>query len=274
MARWHGKAEKGEDMMLIDPTKINAMPLVMGPLFDRENRPGLVYADTENLVLQYRTDIEAVRAVLPECYEPAEDPAVRVIFMAGNGYRLATVQVAARYAGEEDQVEGDCVLVMFENATTPIITGREHLGIPKLYADISPVRTLSNDHLRCEASLWGHLLFGIDLAPPLKNQNALVRREAARRSSRWPSLGYKYIASLDGPPDADYPTIMWSDYKIERLWLGEAGEFYFGNPGENDIGYFKPVIDALKALPMLEITMTSRSWGSMVLRYDRCRRLR
>ena len=85
-------------------------------------------------------------------------------------------------------MDGDYVLVMFENATTPIITGREHLGIPKIHADISAVRTLDSGHLRCEASLWGHLLFGIDLAPPMKSQNALVRREAARRSSRWPSL--------------------------------------------------------------------------------------
>jgi hypothetical protein len=196
-----------------------------------------------------------------------------VDFLAGNRYRLASVQVAARYTGKQDKIEGDCVLVLFENATTPIITGRELLGIPKLYADISPVRTLNNEHVRCEASLWGHLLFGINLAAPMKSQNALVRREAARRSSKWPSLGYKYIPSLDGPPDAEYPTIMWNDCEIERLWLGQAGELCFGNPGDKNIGFLKPLIDALKSLPVLNITMTSRSWGSMVLRYDKCRRL-
>jgi hypothetical protein len=74
---------------------------------------------------------------------------------------------------------------------------------------------------------------------------------------------------LDGPPDAEYPTIMPCDYEFERLWLGKAGEFYFGNPDEKDIGHFKPVIDALKSLPVREITMTSRSLGSMVLHYDR-----
>jgi hypothetical protein len=74
---WHRQARKGVHAMFIDHTKINTMPLILGPLFDRENRPGLRYADTENLVLQYRTDTEALRTLLPECYEPADDPTVR-----------------------------------------------------------------------------------------------------------------------------------------------------------------------------------------------------
>jgi acetoacetate decarboxylase len=268
--------------MLIDQTKIYMMPLIMGPLYDRENRPGLVYSDTDSLVLQYQTNREAVRALLPTCYEPANDPMVTVAFvdnrgvdfLVGHGYRLVMVAAAARYSGEVDQVEGSYVLVMFENDTTPIITGREHLGIPKIDADISPIRSLDNSHMRCDASLHGHLLLGIDVASPMKGQNALVRREAAKRMSRWPALGYKYIPSLDGPPDADYPTIMWSDYEIEQLWLGGAGELYFGDAGQADIGHYKPVIDALKSLPVLKVTMTSRSRGSSVLRYDKCRRLR
>jgi hypothetical protein len=58
--------------------------------------------------------------------------------------------------------------------------------------------------------LWGHLLFGINIAPPFKEQNSLIRKAASMQLSKTPYFGYKYIASLDGQPDADYPTIMWN----------------------------------------------------------------
>ena len=272
--------KSGGSVMKIDQSKYYRMPLIMGPLFDREN-PQFVYTQVEVLALQYQTDSDAIQALLPDCYRPTEEPTVTVLFgyndglefMAGGGYRIATVQVAARFDGERDQVEGDYILVMFEDQTWPIIGGREDLGVPKLYADISPVKMLSNGHLRCEASLWGHLLFGMDLAP-LKKQNAVVRLAASKRINARPWLAYKYIPSLDGPPDADYPTISKNDTKIEQLWLGKSGEVYFGNASAEDVGYAKPVIDALKTLPVRQLTQALRLRGSAVLRYDLSRRLR
>lgn len=267
--------------MKIDSSKYYRMPLIMGPLFGREKLPRIAYTEVEVLALQYQADPDAIPALLPDCYRPAEEPTVTVIFgyydglefMAGGGYRMATVQVAARFDGEHDRVEGDYILVMFEDKTFPIIGGREDLGVPKLYADISPRKTLSSGHLRCEASLWGHLLFGIDLAP-LKRQNAVVRLAAGKRINERPWLCYKYIPSLDGPPDADYPTIAKNATKIEQLWLGKSGKVYFGDPGEEDVAYTKPVIDALKTLPMRQVTQTLRLRGSAVLRYDLSHRLR
>lgn len=267
--------------MIIDRDQINTMPLIMGPLYEREKRPGLVYTSYESLVLQYKTDMDAIPPLLPECFKPSPNAMVRAVcvqnhgvdFLAYRGYRLASVQVEAVFEGEQDELTGDYVLVMFENRTTPIITGREHLGIPKIYADISEHRPSSSGSWRYEVSLWGHLLYGVDVAP-LKRQNRVIYGAASKRSSQWPSFGYKYIPSLDGPPDADYPTIMWSDVEIEELWLGNSGEIYFGDPGEEDISFFSRVVDALKSLPVLEVTQTSRSRGSMVLRYDKCRRLR
>jgi hypothetical protein len=122
--------------------------------------------------------------------------------------------------------------------------------------------------------LWGHLLFGIDVIPPLKEQNALIRKAASSQSTKAPAFGYKYIASLGVPPDADYPTIMWNDVKIEELWLGKRGEFYVGNPSERDVGDFKPLVDALRSLPVRRVTQTVHWQGSMVLRNDRNGRLR
>ena len=82
------------------------------------------------------------------------------------------------------------------------------------------------------ARLWKHLLFGIDLEP-LKRQNILGRSVASKRINARPLLGYKYSPSLDGPPDASYPTILPSDIKVEELWLGKSGQIFFGNAMES-----------------------------------------
>jgi len=67
---------------------------------------------------------------------------------------------------------------------------------------------------------------------------------------------------------------MWSDNIIKRLQLGKDGEFYFGNPTEQDIGEFKPIIDALKSLPVRSVKQTVHWRGSMVLRNDKNGRIR
>jgi acetoacetate decarboxylase len=268
--------------MQIDRSKINFMPLIRGSLWDLKDLPRHVYANVEALILNYETDPQAIPALLPEPFKPGKLPAVGVLFinnngvdfMAGGGYRLAAVSVAAQFDGEAGHLEGDYVLVMPETDSLPITSGREWLGMPKFFADISPIRRMNDGHLRCEASLWGHLLFGINITSPLKEQNALVRKVASAQSTKTPAFGYKYIAALNGPPDADYPTIMWNDVTIDELWLGKGGELYFGNPSEQDISFFKPVIDALKSLPVRKVTQTVHWRGAMVLRNDKNGRIR
>lgn len=268
--------------MKIDLTKINSMPFIGGPIYDLGHIPGSVYQSIESLTLQYETDPEAIPPLLPEPYQPGRSPLVTVIFvdnngvdfMEGGGYRFASISVEAVFESEKGPQEGHYILVMPENNTVPILSGREWLGMPKFYSEISPIRILGDGHLRCETSLWGHLFFGIDIAPPFREQNALVCKVAEAQFNKAPAFGYKYIAALDGPPDVDYPTVMWSETKFSNVWFGKTGGFYLGNPSKQDVGYFKPVVDALRSLPVRKITQTIHAFGSMVLRNDKNGRLR
>jgi acetoacetate decarboxylase len=256
------------------------MPLLLDPI-SFHNNP--FYAETEIVSLQYLTDAETIQPLLPKCFEPGDKPSVTVVFqdskgvdfLAGNDYRLFMIAVSAKFTGEKHHLEGSFVLVMFENAAIPIILGRERLGLPKIYADITPLRIMENGHLRCEASLWGHPLIGLDLTPQFKKQNPLVRKAAGDMMSRQPGFSYKYIppTTMYAPPDVDYPTAIYSDYKFDQLWLGKTGSIFIGDPTAEDIGYFKPIIDALRTIPVREVTMVSRSRGTMVIRNDKCHRL-
>lgn len=268
--------------MKTDPDKFYMMPLIWGPLV--ENKDGLRYhyGEMENVAIQYQTDLTAIQPLLPDCYKPAEKPTVtiwfgdnnHVDFMADRGYRIAAVQVAARFDGEKDHLEGDYILVMFENETIPIIGGREQSGVPKVFADIFGFEPQSDGHLRCEASLWGHRLVSLDLEP-MKKQNSILRFAASKiiNSRKW--LTYKYIPSVIGPPDVEYPMIFPSDIKVDELWMGKSGQVSFGNPDKNVFPKnWNRLLDALKSLPVRSVTQTVRFRGSSILRADLCRRLR
>ena len=96
-----------------DSDKAYTMPLLAGPLFPK-GQP-IPYPDVEGVLVQYETTREAIAALLPDCYEPAEEPLVNVMFgyykglsfLAGGDYNIATVQVRARFDGRQDHVDAD-----------------------------------------------------------------------------------------------------------------------------------------------------------------------
>jgi acetoacetate decarboxylase len=265
--------------MKLDPEKYYVMPLAIGPITDLKHPLKLVYEHMDALNLVYRSDPDAMRELLPECFQLADDPVVSVLFieyggvdfMAGMGYHLASVSISARFDGTQDSVAGNYVIVMFEDDALPIILGREGSGIPKVGADIF-MRQTPAGLLRGDVSLWGNQLISLELTE-LKEQNRLVRSQATKQINKIPMLGYKYIPTFDGPPDASYPTTLWGDSKIDRLWLGKQGSYVIGDAGTQQIGYYANLLEALKTLPVLEVVMASRMIGSSVLRTDKNKRL-
>jgi len=255
------------------------MPIIMGP-FWRGKKPKFEYPKVEVVGMQYLTDSGALKSLLPECYKPSEEPMVTVYFgyyrelafMAGGGYNVCVVQVEALFDGKEDQTKGDYILVMFENQTWPIIGGREDLGIPKLYCNVSQIKTVPSGNIRCEASYWGHFLMRLELEKP-KKQNSIIRLATSKMINSRPWLGYKYIPSLDGTPDADYPTISFNDVKLDELWFSKSGSLTFGEADENEIGHLMVLLVNLRSLPILRIKQCLKFRGSAVLRYDKSRKL-
>jgi hypothetical protein len=101
--------------MKIDLKKTHIMPLIMESWGDLRETGAKVCNEVQTVALQYKTAPDAIPPLLPDYYQPAEEPIVTVAFvyndggdfMAGRGYRIATMRVRARYDGEQDHAEGD-----------------------------------------------------------------------------------------------------------------------------------------------------------------------
>ena len=117
-------------MFKFDDTKCYRMPAHFGG-YDYAAE-GTRYHDAVTISFSYTTEKTLLEAYIPEAFELVR-PEVGVAFtqcrkidwLAGSSYNLVLVSAPVRYSGARDHVEAPYVLVIWENKTAPILTGRE-----------------------------------------------------------------------------------------------------------------------------------------------------
>lgn len=105
-----------------NPDEGYLMPAHFGP--PQNLRVGR-YQDTTQYVVTYVTDKDTLAAVLPEPFEPADEPIVTiscgvcrgVSFLAGGDYNLIAVNLASVFNGKKDHVVGNFAAILWENDT-------------------------------------------------------------------------------------------------------------------------------------------------------------
>ena len=232
------------------------------------------YRDVTALTIPYLTDRDKLAMLLPEGFEPSDDPVVSVFYacnkqvdwLAGHGYNMVGVNAAVTYRSKGETLEGTYALVIWENLTDPILTGRELQGIPKIYADI-PDHSISNDIWRCNASHFGHNIVELIVsglrAPELEE---IAAGQQARQGKDNP-MGWRYIqqAGSFGPKVDEYTTYP-SENHITQIMLGEGKVDWKQLSWEQNPTQFH-IVNALEALPILEYrpAMLTKGTTNLVL---------
>lgn len=151
----------------------------------------------------FDADREQIAALLPEGFAPSAEPDLTVEiknmtnigWLAGRGYSVVFVTTGITYAGGEGRFK----LVLWENAADPIITGREELGYPKVYAEI-PDLVIDADSVSARAS-WDGFTF-LELAV------ANLAPDAAAAAPAGPSYHHKYIPRAGTVDTADLSQVI------------------------------------------------------------------
>lgn len=156
-----------------EPGRMYRMPTHFGPsLGPRQGLEARKYSNKTGpeqiaVAATFEAEGRQLDALLPPGFE-ALSPA-RIVFsftyfrkiewLAGRGYNTLGVRFPARFRGKTDDVSGEFLAVLWENRTEPIITGREELGVSKIFCEL-PDPDFATDPLRCEAS-WEGTTFAI-----------------------------------------------------------------------------------------------------------------
>ena len=208
------------------------------------------FVDREYLIITYRTDPDALRALIPAPLELV-DPVVKFEFInmpdsTGFGHYCESGQVIpVSYNGEH----GGFVLSMFLNDHPPIAAGRELWGFPKklgqpelrVHTD-TLMGTLDYSEFRIATGTMGFKHKAMDHA-------------AAKAALEAPAFLLKIIPHVDGTPRiCELVRYALTDVTVKGAWTG---------PGGLDLRHhaLAPIAD----LPVLEILSTVHMIGDMTL---------
>lgn len=226
------------------------------------------YHDVTGMVVAYLTDREKVQQYLPAPLELAEEPIITVAsvmnrdidWLAGRGYNLVAVNVSAVYRGEDPPIHAPYCLVMWENMTDPILTGREFLGVPKVYADIPDHQQISGVwHTR--ASHFGNKIMDMSIEglSELPAESIEEMNKAAKGSALF---GWKYFPATGQPgASVSHPTLFPSEGVTKQAWVGQGKIQWQHLTWEQNPTQFH-IVNAIADLPILEMRLALISKGS------------
>jgi hypothetical protein len=149
------------------------------------------------MTVSYLTNRARLEALLPPGFALRGDPVLSVslsyfnnlYWLAGRGYGIVIVDFPVTYAGKTETIQGSFCPVMWEGIPDAILTGREELGFPKLFADIPPILWDPRQGTASGTASWlGHRFFDIELSglQPVQGPKALP-------GSGGPAMYYKYM---------------------------------------------------------------------------------
>ena len=218
-------------MYVLDPKNAYTMP-TCGKF--RDPRPwesgGMRYGKVTAVAVTFLSELDAVSKCLFEPFHPDSEPLVTICaqkcedvdWLAGHGYNLVGVDVAAVFDGKVDRdVHGGFCVAMWEDMCEPIIGGREHSGVPKIFADIA-IEGCAESGWQVHISRFDHGFLDIavtDLQPV--DETGCRALEEARSSATW--MNYKYIPRLENDgADVSYATVYPSSGQTEAAWTGRG----------------------------------------------------
>jgi hypothetical protein len=248
-----------------DVSKTNVMPHMLGrgPLLEKA-----VFGKHTMLSVSYLTDMEALLALLPPRVYPANDPVIsinyrhseKVQFLGGGELNLVGVYVPIIYKGEKDQEIGVYCPVLWEDNTMAIILGREVMGAPKLYGNITnPI--CFNDVWRALLSEQGRPLIEIkvcNLVPVEGDRLKEMQQQALKRTY----IGWKHIPKENGiDTEVSHATCYPLPERLEKAWTGEGEATFFET--DPDVNYWiDPIMKSLRTLPLIKCLSAFMTEGS------------
>lgn len=258
-------------MFTRDPRASYMMPPHFGPRYIGRKSSGW-YRDVTVMAISYVTDREKLAAYLPEKFTVADPATVTVYYacnkqvdwLAGHGYNMVGVNCNVIFDGEDGPIEGTYALVIWENLTDPILTGRELQGIPKVYADI-PDHSIIGDVWRCNASHFGHKIIDMDIrdlcAPTLDEVAAAQKAQEGKDNP----MAWKYIQQSGSfEPCVDEYNTFPSENKVKQVLVGE-GRLNWNTLSWEDNPTQYHIVNAMAALPVLQYLPAIVTKGSVNL---------
>jgi hypothetical protein len=251
-----------------EPTELYRMPTHFGPATSPRRGPdGRRFAckdtpKTTAVTVSFLSRPEQLSALLPPGFSLGAEAVVTVTasymkeieWLAGRGYNMLGVTIPAIFQSKAGPISGSFLLVLWENLTEPIITGREELGFSKIFADL-PEPVTRNDELRCAANWDGFRFLDLSVGhlQPLSAAQIAAQAGAVKSAG---TLHYKYLPRTGEPGRADVRyavlTPLAVPNRVVTAMSRGQGTLQFHRARWEDMPTQYMIVNALHALDVLE----------------------
>lgn len=222
-----------------------------GGRWENRDRPHVLTA-----WLTLRTVPGRLAVHLPPGFEPDPDPRLfielrqlrELDWLAGRGYNILHLSLAAVHGGTGQA--GRLSACVLESRADPIITGRDELGIPKMFADVTPLE-LDGDRVGGSASWDGFRFFELAL-------HGLLPGEAGPHGPGGaPFMHLRYVPRVGAPGKANacYPVLGAMEGGRARLLrsLCGSGVARFHRASFEQLPTLFHIVNALVELKCVEV---------------------
>lgn len=237
------------------------MPAVLGPAPGPRNMPrskAHLRFDGDSLVLAVTalSEAAALERLLPAKCRLAGEPLVTAVvvrqdnlgWLAGRGYNIVALRIPVMFPTAQGEQLFNFTPVLWENMADPILTGREELGSPKLFANI-PHPLPRGAGYECSADWDGFRFFELEVhdlkaaeAPPPASAPLLLYRYFSR-TGEWQKAD---VAQMTRALKGAAPPPVIHSHRIG------AGSFRFRPARWEDMPTQYSFINVLAGLPLRE----------------------
>jgi len=233
--------------------------------------------DLQLISTSFETTPEAIESLMPRHLAPGERNVVYVNrlryrgidYLAGRGYEEFVVAVNARYEHGGTVINAPYVVCVWVDEVPSILSGREALGYPKLYADI-PQLIEYEGRTRFQASEYGTKILSGEVRN-LRELPASALPKINASVSEY-NFAWKYIQGPEDTVDADYITLTRMTWNYQQAWLGE-GEAQFHPASFEETPASHAAVKGLAALPVISWQPAFVAKATAIIYRDETKRL-
>lgn len=252
-------------MQLETPPLRHRMPALFGPAMGPRQVPqGIVVDDAQShartsVAAAFRAPASALQALLPERFALRGEPLLvlelsymrEIEWLAGRGYNIAGAKIPVTYSSAGKTTDGMLYLVLWESLADPILTGREELGVPKLYAEIPEPRIFQGREFH-RASWFGFNFLEVEIS----NRRDPLPGEAPPFDAGSGVFQWKYIPKTGTQGGSDVSCVTFTPganpaLQVLRRSRADA-KVQFRRASWEDLPTMFHVVNALADLPLTD----------------------
>lgn len=204
-------------------------------------------------------------------------------WLGGSGYKHFGLYIhGVQYTKKDGStIDGTYMPLLFESLADPITSGRDELGMPKVYCSID-VRRRENAYsarMGWEGSMFGSL----DLED-LEESSASAEGGTFGGENDFGIFIYKYIPAtgndVRGKADIEYPVIVPHGENakvvpstVNKVWKSNKASFKFDSLTQGDLPTVHHIVTKLEQIPVYEVVSAKVVEGTGVPDVSAARRI-